>query len=174
MVIKCRMEKKVLYVARTDYDWTKHIATMDPKLRKRFTEEDPRFSDPSYDIVGDLDDFELYGGRDLERKIRKHKNGSLKPSIELRRNLAVVHFSSTRAIQLDNITPEYTLLVDLIFFRRPDFCNDFFRSRLPSNFGYFDLVFDFVSNNGLYDAALSELDKEFEVRRIGIYRGDEE
>jgi len=153
-----------LYIVKTNYDWPQHV-TERPEEEVLKTDLHPTPFD-RFDILGE--DFYIHGGNELEQRIQEHRSGPIRPCLELRPGLVVMHLSEKRLLEREGWLT-YEDLVSAV--RAETLQNDFMR-RIPQGFTHFDLVIDYVSNHGEYEELLSQLEYDFDVQRVSVMRGN--
>ncbi len=162
----------MLYVVTTNYDWHPRF-TSDSLEDQIKSDRDPAIGPrPTADFFLDIDGSTYLA--ELEQQVRAVRQGPLFPHVQL--NLGRIDF-----LVEPNKTIPYNLGAELYYERHyQKFADEFLLGKLPGielahlppTFTHFDLLFNFLSNQGRYQniIALLKEEKNFDVKELEIYR----
>ncbi len=166
------MTKPPLYLIKTDYNIDPFTATttLDPKelAEAGISPEHYNLFTHPYSAI------QTRRAIDLSRLLQEHYSKDLTPCIELTPGIINTHLNFSRFFTT-SFPPEesYETLQALIHLKHPSIDNAFARARLPQDFVYFDLFFDFVSNECCYDKTFQRLRNDFQIEQLEILTGKE-
>ncbi len=182
-----RIGQPELFILRTNYDWSPRVAEYDPQYNlraQRALNGDRHRLLPSYDILGNREDYERRGGAQLEARLKEYRRtigqDSLYPCIEFRPEKIIVHARLGREWRLPLPTSDgdraYQLLRGAILLEGDEFAE----ARTMVNVAHLGLLVDFVSNDAAsHDRAaqnphlgrlVERLDDDFAVKYLDIMR----
>ena len=166
------MTKSPVLIVKTNFDLVERLIRLpEEELRRELLRDDLNPNNGSHqllDVLGYNFDDPVYGyWKQLEKEVQNYRKGSIFPCLELRRSHAIFHPSYVGSISLVMKNPPTDDIESLLRFQVP--ADPAFKSRFPLDF-IFDLVFDFVSNNGIYDKALAKLKCSFDAKYVEIKR----
>lgn len=167
------MEKPELCLVTTDYDWPKGIARAFREFE--YTEKDLEDDYGKVYPIHILSPECASQRRELFRDLKKARPGrGPYPHVELCRGVLTFRprASYTKEVLFD--PPDYCLFKKILFvdpkLDKAGWNTTSIRSSFPASFTHIDLVFDFYSNFGSYDALKIELFNDFSLRIVNIRR----
>lgn len=167
------MKKSPLYIVTTNYNWPASITKYNEKsvLAYRRTKGISHL-----DILGRERQFDQYKGQELEARLKKERLGIIFPCLTVRHDLVTVYTKNSRyenTVGRSFSRPgliDYDTLRKIVLVEDESLKESHLRAYLPKEFSYFDLIFNFVSNEGRYDELFEQLADDFSLRYLVIKR----
>lgn len=173
MILHERMKKSPLYIVTTNYNWPASITQYNEKSVLAYR----RAKGVSHlDILGRQRQFDQYNGQELEARLKKERGESMFPCLTIRHDLVTVYTRNSRhenTVGKSFSWPgsiDYHNLRKIVLIEDESLKESHLRAYLPKEFSYFDLIFNFVSNEGRYDDLFEQLADDFSLRYLVIKR----
>jgi len=152
-----------IYIVKTNFDW-------DP----RDTSSSSIYDQLENSRDGFLGRRDLLGSgstclADFENLLKVVRPAPVLPCVDFQRDQILFRTLTTLSVPVgENISHE--MLCDMITMKHPKVDHDYFRARLPPGFTHFDLLVNYLSNDGKYDRFFAELEDDLTRQDIPVSR----